>query len=170
MMLDKVLVIPTYIAPHKQASATASAEHRLAMTKLAFKDLDYVTVSDYEISRKDVSFTANTLTHFAAEGELFFLCGSDMFLSMDSWYRPDIIFEKATVVLVSRDSGLDQDCLAKKEEYEKRFSASVTVIPNRVRKLSSSEIRLAISRSEDLSDMIPPAVNAYLKAWHLYGS
>ena len=97
IMLDQVLVIPTYIAPHKQKTGTLSCEHRLEMTRLAFQNLNFVTVSDYEISQQNVSYTANTLTHFAPQGELFFLCGSDMFLTLDSWYRPDVIFKHATI-------------------------------------------------------------------------
>ncbi|MBQ7364954.1 MAG: nicotinate (nicotinamide) nucleotide adenylyltransferase [Clostridia bacterium] len=168
MMLDKVLVIPTFIAPHKQNLATVSSEHRLAMTRLAFQHLPYVTVSDYEITKKDVSYTAHTLAHFANDGKLFFLCGSDMFLSMDTWYRPDIIFQNAAIVLASRDAALDQACLLKKAIYEDRYSAEIHILENSVRKLSSTEIRAAIRRREDVSGNLPQAVIDYMKAWHLY--
>jgi nicotinate-nucleotide adenylyltransferase len=168
MMLDKVLVIPTYIAPHKQNAATASAEHRLAMTSLAFKDLDFVTVSDYEIAKKDVSYTANTLTHFEKDGELYFLCGSDMFLSMDCWYRPDIIFQKATIVLASRDASLNEACFLKRKEYEKKFSARIEILQNPVKKLSSTDVRNALKNQEDVSAYLPKPVENYVKAWHLY--
>ena len=168
IMLDKVLVIPTYIAPHKQTANTLSAEQRLEMTRLAFEALDFVTVSDYEIRQKTVSYTANTLAHFATEGELFFLCGSDMFLTLDSWYRPDLIFKHATIVLASRDSELNDDCLAKKEQYEQLYAAKITVLSNPVTKLSSTEVREAIRNRRPVDTMIPTAVETYIRKNHLY--
>lgn len=170
MMLDKVLVMPTYIAPHKQTALTISSHHRYEMARLAFDSLDFVTVSDYEIAAKTVSYTANTLLHFAPEGELFFLCGSDMFLTLASWYRPDIIFENATIVLASRDSALDADCLLKKAEYEKAFGAKIQILQNKIRKLSSTDVRSALAKGEDVSDFLPKAVEEYIKRYRLYES
>lgn len=168
IMLDKVLVMPTYIAPHKQNTATLAPEHRLEMTRLAFKELEFVTVSDYEITQGTVSYTANTLTHFAKDGELFFLCGSDMFLTLDKWYRPDVIFENATIVLASRDHALDEECLIKKSQYEKEFGARITALPNPVRKLSSTDVRNAVKENRPISSLVPPAVETYIKENHFY--
>ncbi len=168
IMLDKVLVVPTYIAPHKQTANTVSVEHRLEMTRRAFKDFDFVTVSDYEIKQKTVSYTANTLTHFASEGELFFLCGSDMFLTLDSWYRPDLIFQNATIVLASRDAELEDHCLLKKTQYEKDFAAKIVVLENHVTKLSSTEIRKLIGNNEPIDTLVPQSVEAYIRQNKLY--
>ena len=168
MMLDKVLVMPTYIAPHKQTALTISSHHRYEMARLAFDSLDFVTVSDYEITRNTVSYTANTLLHFAPEGDLFFLCGSDMFLTLSSWYRPDIIFANATIVLVSRDDTLDAACLEKKAEYEAAYRAKIIILQNEIRKLSSTEIRTAIQNNTPISDLVPDAVEAYIRQHKLY--
>lgn len=168
IMLDNVLVIPTYIAPHKQTANTLSSTHRLAMTRLAFADLNFVTVSDYEIEQQAVSYTANTLSHFAKKGELFFLCGSDMFLTIDSWYRPDIIFENATIVLASRDTELDDDCLLKKEAYEKKYNAKITVLRNTVNKISSTEVRSAIRNGKPIDSLVPLSVEDYIRKHKLY--
>lgn len=168
MMLDKVLIMPTYIAPHKQTASSVSATHRFEMARRAFSSLDYVTVSDYEISKKSVSYTADTLLHFAPEGKLFFLCGSDMFLTLDRWYRPDIIFENATIVLASRDGSLDEACLIKKAEYEAVYSANVIILQNKIRKLSSTDVREALMAKKDVSDLISPEVEAYIRENRLY--
>lgn len=168
IMLDKVLVMPTYIAPHKQTAGTLSVEHRLEMTRLAFKELDFVTVSDYEIKQKTVSYTANTLTHFASKGELFFLCGSDMFLTLDSWYRPDLIFQHATIVLASRDATLNENCLLKKAQYEKDYGARIIILKNPVIKLSSTEVREAIRSHQPVDTLIPRSVEAYIRENNLY--
>ena len=166
--LDKVLVMPTFIAPHKQTAVTVDSYHRFKMATLAFSNLDFVTVSDYEITRNTVSYTANTLLHFAPEGDLFFLCGSDMFLTLSSWYRPDIIFANATIVLASRDDTLDAACLEKKAEYEAAYRAKIIILQNKIRKLSSTEIRTAIQNNTPISDLVPDAVEAYIRQHKLY--
>lgn len=168
IMLDKVLIMPTYIAPHKQQLVGVLANDRYEMARLAFSSLPFVTVSDYEIKQQTVSYTADTLTHFSSEGELFFLCGSDMFLTMDTWYRPDIIFGNATIVLASRDNTLDDACLAKKEEYENRFAARVVILQNKIRKLSSTDVRAQIAAGKSLDGLVPASVEAYIREHRLY--
>ncbi len=168
MMLDQVLMMPTYIAPHKQTASTAASHHRYEMTRLAFLDYPFVTVSDYEITKQTISYTAETLLHFAPEGELFFLCGSDMFLSMDTWYRPDIIFANATIVLADRDETEIEACLLKKKEYEETFSAKTVILKHKILKLSSTEVRNAVKAGLSIDGMVPPAVAAYIREHQLY--
>ena len=49
--LDKVLFVPSYITPNKNVNG-ATAEQRLAMTRLATADNPHFTVSDMEMRRK----------------------------------------------------------------------------------------------------------------------
>ena len=58
--LDEIIIMPTGISPFKQnmERIPASGKQRFDMCKLAFEDVPYVTVSDYEISQPDVSYTA----------------------------------------------------------------------------------------------------------------
>ena len=108
LALDEVIVMPVNIPPHKQALEEVDAAMRLAMTRIAFRDLSYVTVSDWEIEAGEISYTANTLCHFAPMGELYFLCGGDMFLTLPDWYRPDLIFQHAVIAVASRDADQDE--------------------------------------------------------------
>ena len=90
--LDKLLIMPALIPPHKQVNDD-SPYARLEMTKLAFSNSKYypekLSVSDYEITSKQISYTYKTLEHFANdETELYFLCGTDMFISLGSWKNP----------------------------------------------------------------------------------
>ena len=51
--LDRVLVIPASIPPHKQlTSSSASPEERLALTRLAFENLPGFEVLNLEIRRE----------------------------------------------------------------------------------------------------------------------
>lgn len=66
-LIDKLLVIPTLIPPHKQVVQAISASHRYQMLALAFETLcldGRVEICDYEIRKPSVSYTVETLEHF----------------------------------------------------------------------------------------------------------
>ena len=60
--LDRVLVIPASIPPHKQmASGSATAMERLKLTQLAFSQLPGFEVLDMELRREGKSYTVDTI-------------------------------------------------------------------------------------------------------------
>ena len=168
LSLDELLIMPSHISPHKVTDPTLTSRHRYEMAKIAFKDLPRVTVSDYEIQKGDVSYTASTLSHFAKEGELYFLCGTDMFLTLSRWYRPDIIFKNATIVLASRENGKEAEILTAKKAYEKDFGARIIILNNEVLEISSTEVRQALKQEKDVSRYLSHDVEVYIREHNLY--
>ena len=172
LSLDVLYVIPTCIPPHKRLGEDDDPAVRLALARAAFLPIDRrVTVSDMEIRRTGVSYTADTLTALAAGGdELFFLTGTDMFLSMDSWYHPETIFRLATVVCMPRYD--DADNLAsvknKAEMYRKTYGARTAILGGDILPLSSTTIRAAAERGENIADFVPPAVLSLIREKGLY--
>jgi nicotinate-nucleotide adenylyltransferase len=83
--LDELLIMPTFVSPHKEMMKGDDPSYRLEMTSLAFDgNVRNITVSDYEISKGGKSYTYLTLEHFSSsDTELFFLMGTDMFLCLD---------------------------------------------------------------------------------------
>mgnify|MGYP003293390888 CR=1 FL=1 len=80
---DTFLIIPDFLPPHKSFDGMVSADDRLNMCKLAFSHVNNVHVSDIEIKRGGKSYTSCTLEELSADDrELYFLCGSDMFLTL----------------------------------------------------------------------------------------
>ena len=168
LSLDELLIMPSHISPHKVTDPSLTSRHRYEMAKLAFANLPNVTVSDYEIQKGDVSYTANTLTHFSGEGNLYFLCGTDMFLTLSRWYRPDIIFQNATIVLASRENGKDEEIQQAKESYEKDFGARIVILNNQVLEVSSTEVRNALKQGKDVSHYLSKNVEVYIREHNLY--
>jgi len=175
MELDELYIMPAAIPPHKRVSPDDDPALRLAMTQGAFDGVDpRITVSDYEISRADVSYTYKTLTHFAetTDAELYFLCGTDMFLTLHSWRYPEIIFEKAVVVCAMRekDPAAFRAVMEKEKQYVSRYGARIRHIKEPPMELSSSEIRQIYGDGGDISHLVPSAVCRIIHAHHLYGS
>ena len=65
--LDELLITVTYTPPHKQVKGDADPYQRLEMARLAFGKIKKAIVSDYEIEKKGVSYTKDTLRHFKTE-------------------------------------------------------------------------------------------------------
>lgn len=169
--LDELLITVTYTPPHKQVKGDAEPYQRLEMARLAFGKIKKAVVSDYEIEKKGVSYTKDTLRHFKTEeNELYLLVGDDMFLTLDEWRSPDEIFSLCTVVCFPRDDdgAILEKIQAKKKEYEEKFSARIMTPEYTVYELSSTEIREDIKNGRSVSDKITKEVLDYINEHGLY--
>ncbi len=170
LSLDKVVVMPTFIPPHKLKSDMAPAVDRLAMCRLACAPYGELAVSDLEINRRGASFTVVTLEQLQRQypdAELFLLTGADMFLTVSTWYRFADIARLATICAAPRDAA-DAACL---REHAKRLEASgarCVVAEFTVPAWSSTEVRERLKNGEMPHDMISPEVAAYIEAHQLY--
>ncbi len=171
----ETLVMPTYLPPHKvvEKGQYADPYARLLMSRIAFRDLP-VTVSDFEIMKGGTSYTAETLTALKKpDTEIVFLCGTDMFLSMDTWYQPEKLFSLAQIVYARRDAGSMGDAIAtalseKAAFYQREYGAVVRELVCDSVDLSSTEIRRAIQNEENTDNCIHSRVRGYIDLWRLY--
>ena len=168
MELDILMIIPSARPPHKQLSDGASEADRLAMTRLAFAGMERTVVSDVEMVRGGVSYTADTLRSLAREDrELYLLVGTDMLLTLDTWYKPEVIFRLSHICYVRRecDAALTERIKETVRRYERDFHARVHEIPVDVLTLSSTEVRDGRTGVE----AVPPSVLQYMTERGLYG-
>ncbi len=160
--LDALYVIPARIPPHKTIKSSTTTEQRFEMTKLAFSGIsDKIIVSDLEIKREGKSYTADTIQYFkeSSENDLYFLCGTDMLVTFDTWYRPEYIFKNATIVYARRENDKENDELIpiKIAEYERKYDARIIWLDVEVIEISSSQIREEIDdcgKSSYLTDEV----------------
>ena len=171
MALDRLLIIPTNIPPHKSGEGKAPAEDRLRMCELAFSELDAAEISDMEIKRTGTSYTYLTLEELTSpDTELFFLCGTDMILTMDSWRYPERIFALSTICYMRRESDalIGEEIDAKVEEYRARFGARIIRIEAPAVQMSSSEVRAALSEGREVCRMLEEKTLGYIRERGLY--
>ena len=166
---DQVLLIPTSVPPHKQADDLASAQDRLEMCRLAFPE-ERFRVSDLEIRRGGPSYTSDTLRELKKlypDSELYLITGEDMFLTLDHWYEPEVIFSFATVCAAPRSwDGCEplQNCAKKLQQMgAKTLIADIRFLP-----ISSTMVREAVKEGNNISGLVPKAVESYILEHHLY--
>ena len=166
--LDKLLIMPANIPPHKERP-DVSAEMRYEMAKLAFEGLERTEVSDFELTSPGKSYTVNTLEHFKGDDiKLYMLCGTDMFITLDSWYRSDRICELAVIVLAEREKGRQREIYNAKRRLRRKFNAEITVLKGEPLEISSTEIRELTAGNKAISAFVPESVAEYIAFHGLY--
>jgi len=174
--LDRVLFVPAAQPPHKPASELAAVEHRYRMTALAVHEHPRFAVSDIELRRSGPSYTVDTLSALASEGELFLLIGSETFLDLLSWREPRQVARLARLVVVPRTGAdFDSDAPAAQKVLAElglgAFGAPDGPILHRAASLpiSGSDLRRRAREGRSLAYRMPEAVAAYIRAHGLYG-
>lgn len=173
MALDRLIIMPTFIPPHKKISADDDPEKRLEMCRLAFSgEKRNITVSDYEIGQGGKSYTYLTLRHYSApDCDITFLVGTDMFLSLDSWKEPAEIFSLARIALIRReaaDCGIEAMITEAKEKYRTDYHADIADIKCPAVDISSTEVRTLAAEGRDISGLVPDSVRDYIIENRLY--
>ncbi len=181
LKLDKLLLIPAGIPPHKVLSeGTPSERHRLAMTRLMGEQVALETgieveVSDMEMLREGKSYTADTVRelHEAYPGdELWLFMGTDMFLTFQAWHQPEEIVKYAGICAFGRTETDTEELFAVQRDYLAATfpGARITtmVLPNVV-EISSTALRGAIPAGRG-GRYLAPAVLGYILREHLYGT
>lgn len=173
LMLDKLLIVPASVPPHKSTVGMLPPDERMKLAKLAFGGISRADVSDIEIRREGKSYTFDTLSSLSAKGfdELYLLCGTDMMMTFDTWFRFEDIFKTATVVLAQRYV-LSADEKKKTDEkiayYKEKYGARIVELKVKPTEISSTELRKMIACGEDASAFIPAKEYAYIKKKGLY--
>ena len=174
LSLDRVVLMPTYVPPHKMKESLAPAEDRLAMCRLATAGDPLFIVSDLEIRRGGASFTADTLAALheqEPEVAWYLITGADMFLTLGTWNRFDEIARLAVLCAAPRDGVGMPELLACAETLESRGArCAVEDIP--ALPASSTELRERLGRGEAgdsaADGLLPETVAAYIAAHKLY--
>ena len=181
LQLDKLILIPAGIPPHKALSADEPGKaHRLAMTRLMGEQaaLDTgveVEVSAMEVEREGKSYSVDTVREIHEQypgAELWLLMGTDMFLSFQNWYKPEEILRYAGLCAFGRTEKDGEALFTPQRDFlGEKFPGSRIVtmtLPNLV-DVSSTELRERIPRGET-EGLLAPAVLGYILREHLYGT
>ena len=169
--LDKLLLIPDRIAPHKEIPAGSPApEQRLQMLRIAAADCPEMEVSDIELQREGPSYSYLTVEQLRAQypdAELILLMGTDMFLSFHTWREPERITKEATLGVFFRgEKGEREKILAKKHQLEEA-GAKVELVENRILNISSTQLRRLIA-FRCAGEFLPEGVYEFIRENGLY--
>ena len=171
MKLDYLFIIPTCLPPHKQMDFSDDPVFRLRMCELAFEGTDGIVISDTEIKRGGKSYTYDTLKELSRPNtRLFFMCGTDMVLTFDTWYRFEDIFKLCYPVYVRRENDpiLTKRIVDKITEYYEKYGVMFRRIVTEPIEVSSTQIRKMVAEGKDVSHLVPRGVAKFIADNGLY--
>jgi nicotinate-nucleotide adenylyltransferase len=161
---ERLLWMPAGRQWQKPDQVMAAGVHRVQMIKCLIEGEPRFVVDDRELHRRGPSFTADTLREFASQhpgAELMFLIGQDQYARLSSWYQVETVAALATLVVVPRTGaavitppGLPAHRL------------QVLALPETP--LSSTAVRDAVARGEDICPMVGAEVASYIGSHRLY--
>lgn len=166
--LDKIIIMPSGVSPHKSSGSLVDSIHRLEMCKLAFEGEDYM-ISDLEIKREGKSYTVDTVTELKKlypDDELYLIMGSDMLLCFHKWYRYEDILSAVTICATTRQGDISLDEL---KAYSRDVLRKDTLIIDfEPFECSSTKVRNALLSGDDASSSVPCKVLSYIIEKSLY--
>ncbi len=175
LQLDALHIIPTGRAWHK-ARTLSAAEHRLAMSQLAFGGEAGVVVDDREIKRAGPTFTIDTLLALQAENpgaQLFLIMGADQFAAFRQWHQWQEILENAIVCVAARARiNWARDQFDAYNGSQHRFvelpMPAMAVSATQIRQLLAGASVSGLGENQAIADLLPASVARYIAQHQLY--
>ena len=159
--LDKIIFVPSYLPPHKQAHSLAAAKHRYRMVERCIQGHPQFGVSDYEIKKKGKSFTIDTVQHifsrYQKEAKLFFIIGEDSLRQLPQWHKIQDILKMVTFLVVNRPG-----------YQHRRDGGKYRTVAMPGLDLSSSYLRGRVKAGKSIKYLVPEEVIRYIEKHQLY--
>ena len=164
--LDNVIFVPSYMPPHKDPHAVLDGAHRANMVKLLIEGGQDLIFSDYELSKKTVSYSIDTIRYFETEfpgKKFYFIIGSDAFYDIDTWKDHDLVLKLIDFIIYERKG-------SPREKVMKKFHnlSNISWIENRYINMSSSDIRTEIRDGINSVEETGTKVQEYIEKNRLY--
>ena len=173
--LSEVWMMPAKIPPNKIGRDITEGYHRYNMLKLALENEDNILPSDFELLRNDISYTSDTLTLLRKEYpdiDFYLIIGGDSVLYLEDWHEPQIIFNNAEILYISRVGDESEECRLHIENVLKKRFINIRMheLPFDISDISSTDIRKKIAEGEKDSTKlnINKKVMDYILRYELY--
>jgi nicotinate-nucleotide adenylyltransferase len=167
--LDRVVFMPVYEPPHKEAERDPGVEHRVELCRRAVAGDDRFEVSRLEADTPGRSFTVDTLKRLhesSPEDDLTFIMGGDMAHALPTWHEPEAVLSLATLGVAEREG-------VGRTDITERLSGLAGA--DRIRffdmprlDISSSLIRRRVAAGQPIRYLVPDAVASYIDTAELY--
>lgn len=170
--LDYVIFMPAMVQPFKLNMKSAEGEHRYAMLQEAIAGNPHFSVSRKELDSPEISYTINTLkecrAEFGADTEIYFIIGTDAFLSLEKWYAAEDLLEGFSFVIGTRPGHREEERKALVSRLREQYGTKIVEIHNPEIEISSTDIKSRIREGKSIKYLVPERVEDYIYRNGLY--
>jgi len=167
--VERVYVVPAARPPHKPSGCRASFADRVAMLRLALRDVERAEVLELEGRRPGPSFAVDTVEELRREQpgvELELLVGADMLADLPTWRRARDLVAGVRVVAFARPGA---DLASAERTFRKAFpEGRLEFLTVPAVAASSTEARRRVGGGEPTAGILDPAVARYVADRALY--
>ena len=170
LALDRVLLVPANVPPHKPAGPMLAGEVRAELIARAVADEPHLELSRLELDRPGPSYTVDTLRRVHAahpDADLWFVMGADQLRAFDTWREPAGIVALARLAVVPRP-GADAAPLAARADRVSAGRVDRVACPEV--EVSSSDVRARMAAGESIDGLVPEVVATRLRRMGLVPS
>ena len=169
--LDTILFMPAGNPPHKNSKVITDAKIRYDLVKRAIEDEEHFEISDYEINKKENSYTYETVELFSklqCNIEWYFLIGVDSLMDLDNWKNVDRILNSCKLIVYDRAGFTLNEVIQKKLYLEQKFNKKIIFINMPIIDISSTNIRNSIKEGRNVNYLLPRGVEKIIQGLKLY--
>ncbi|MBG3011840.1 nicotinate-nucleotide adenylyltransferase [Proteus faecis] len=181
--LKEVIWLPNNIPPHRP-QPEAPSQQRLDMVRLALEPYSSFKVDTRELEKPTPSYTIETLRDFRLEiGDkqpLAFIIGQDSLLSINTWHQWDELLDVCHLLVCARpgyqthfentqmQTWLIQHQTKQQEDIHCLPSGKIFLADTPLYNISATDIRARHKAGLDCHDLLPNAVENYIRQHQLY--
>lgn len=169
--LDKVIFIPAGAPPHKEMTSILKPLHRYEMALLATVDNPYFQVSPFEINKREVSYTIDTIKYLKNiydSSTLYFITGADSLVNINSWRNSKELLSLCKFVTAKRKGISNSKLDSVVNEINETFGETVYLLSIPYIEISSTDIRNRVRREESIKYYVTENVEAYIRKNKFY--
>jgi nicotinate-nucleotide adenylyltransferase len=169
--LQRVVLMPARIPPHKPVAADPGPLRRLEMCRLLLDGVDGLSTCALELEREGPSYTVDTLSAIAAshpDCDLTLIVGADIARTLPAWREPEKLLGLASVAVAERTGTGREQVRAALDTLDP--PARIRFLDAPLLDVSSSLARDRAAAGEPLDDVVGAGVAGYIAEQGLYGA
>lgn len=165
--IEKILLMPDRQPPHKTSKYLIDDETRIEMCRIAAEDFSKCELCLIEFERNGKSYSYDTVKLLQKKyknTDFAFVCGGDMLIYFDKWWRYKELMKMLPFIVFKRTAANEDDfnsCVEKFRSEGMEIILKDDIIPS----VSSTEIRENFLNSEEL---FSPKIYEFLKNRGVY--
>lgn len=171
LKLDKILFMPAGNPPNKLNKQITDAKIRYDLVNKAIEGEESFEISDYEINKKENSYTYETIELFSklqSNTEWYFLIGADSLIDLDNWKNVDRLLNSCRLVVYNR-AGFELEKILKQKKYlESKYNNKIIFLDMPIIDISSTSIRKSIKEGRNINYLLPKGVEKIVEKLKLY--
>ena len=168
LALDELRWIPAGQPWQKSGRRLADGAHRVGMVRALVGTEPGFVVDTRELERSGASYSVDTVRELAREApgaELFLVIGQDQYARFHTWREWPALLEAVTLAVAGREGAAPEPPAALAQRPHRVQALPLPSMP-----VSSTGVRKAIARGEDIAGLAGPEVARYIARHHLYAA